>query len=161
MDGRDVQERGLAVVDERVARAVLGLMRWANRTDVRREVWVAKEVTLSPPDLSLLIAIADQGPVRATDLAGTLGLDKSTVSPQVRRLERLGLVSRAIAESDRRASLLTLTDVGSDTVARLEQTASRLLGARLAHWTPADRETLTTLLERLVSDLGNGQKGNA
>lgn len=145
------------MVQERVARAVLGLMRWANRTDVRREVWAVQGATLTPPDLSLLVAIDDQAPVRATDVAISLGLDKSTVSPQVRRLERLGLVSRSPAQTDRRASLLTLTDDGRATAERLEQTASRLLGARLAHWSPGDREALTTLLERLVSDLGNGK----
>lgn len=141
------------VIENRVAQAVLGLMRWANRADVRRQVWALEGARLSAAELSLLVALADQGPVRSTDLASSLGVDKSTISPQAKRLEGLGLVLRTPAADDRRAAMLSLTALGRRTTRRLERAVSGLMDARLAHWSREDREALVTLLERLVRDL--------
>ena len=40
------------VIENRVAQAVLGLMRWANRADVRRQVWALEGARLSAAELS-------------------------------------------------------------------------------------------------------------
>src|SRR5215211_1816393 len=55
----------------------------------------------------LLVLLDDAGPLRASDVVGRLGLDKSTVSRQVASLVELGLVDRAADPDDGRAQVLT------------------------------------------------------
>jgi DNA-binding MarR family transcriptional regulator len=103
--------------------------------------------------IALLKALAHQGALRLTDLAGVLDLDASTVSRHVRTLEERGLVARTTDPDDGRASLLAVTDEGRE---RLHAGGARrraLVAEMLQDWSPEDRETLRRLLTRLADDV--------
>lgn len=68
-----------------------------------------------------LIEINLRGKCQLNELAGALKLDKSTVSRTVNSLVKNGQVSRTIPESDRRTSILELTDHGKITCNRLNE----------------------------------------
>ena len=78
----------------RVHEAFTLLLRWAQRGDVRRALLGDAAPVLSPSDITLLRTIAAHGPVRASDLASWRGVDKSTVTPRIHRLENHHLVAR-------------------------------------------------------------------
>lgn len=139
--------------DDRVARALLDLMRWSNRMDVRRQIWALQGAELSPTELGLMVALEEHGPIRLTDLAASQGVDRSTLSPQIRRLEKMDLVGRTTDPRDARATPLELTDLGRATAQDLSSSASSMLEKRLTRWSAADRTTLADLLDRLVADL--------
>lgn len=61
-----------------------------------------------------LLAAADDGEVRLLDLADDLGLDRSSVSRLVTRLEGAGLVGRESCGDDRRGVYTVLTEEGRD-----------------------------------------------
>ncbi|GAB7187644.1 MarR family transcriptional regulator [Kitasatospora sp. Ki12] len=52
--------------------------------------------------------------LRVSDLAPTVHLSQSALSRLIARLEKAGLVTRAMCESDRRGIVLTLTDAGRE-----------------------------------------------
>jgi DNA-binding MarR family transcriptional regulator len=97
--------------------------------------------------------VADQGPVRMSDVAAALCLDLSTVSRQVRTLEDAGLLTRTVDPADRRASRLAATPEGTALVERMQATFSQILEGALADWSERDRAALSRLLERLADDL--------
>lgn len=104
---------------------------------------------LDPTLYPLVVVLLRTGPIRMSDLAGELMLDKSTLSRQVDAAERTGLVERAVDPSDARARLVTLTDEGRERLSR--QRAERLGRWRnaLAGWDRADLVQLTELLHKM------------
>ena len=77
------------------------------------------------------------------------GLDKSTVSRQIARLEELGLLERAVDSADGRARIVQLTATGHDRLAPCAATAASCSWERLSHWSTEDMHTFSTLLDRL------------
>jgi len=108
---------------------------------------IAAEHDLSLTQLRVLAILRDRR-IKMRDLAGYLGLDKSTISGLVDRAEKRGLLQRAPNPADGRAVDVFLTgagvalaDVGADLVARcLDPMTSRL--------TMAESRRLAALLAR-------------
>lgn len=134
--------------------AVVQLLRWAGRGEVRRALLGSAGQGLSANDVTLLRAIAADGPVRASDLADAQGVDKSTISVQVRRLEQRGLVTRRADPADRRAVLLSATTAGRRVRRAMNAAGARLYDEVLCDWPDDEREALAWLLSRFVAELG-------
>lgn len=71
----------------------------------------------SRPDLtlaqvSILLTLLDSGPIRMTELAARERVRTPTTTVAIRRLEKLGLVSRSRDPSDLRAVLVEVTPKG-------------------------------------------------
>jgi len=96
----------------------------------------------------LLLRVRAQGHVRATDLAGYLGIGKPTVSRQLAVLERLGLVERTPDADDARAQVVVLTELGVERVERVRAARSEHVQTMLDTWDDADVEQLAQLLRR-------------
>lgn len=92
---------------------------------------------LEPAQYVLLVQLAEQGQVRAVDLANLRGVTKGVVSRQVDVLERLGLLDRKPDPSDARARVIVLTAAGRRAVRRAQA---------------ARREYMNRLLERCGED---------
>ena len=105
------------------------------------------------PVLVVLHQLASTGPTRLSDLAGALGLDASTVSRHVRALEAAGYLTRTEHPADRRAALLSVSPAGSAACEAAVTRRAARLDTALAGWSATDRQALTTLLDRLASDL--------
>lgn len=157
--GRDADPE-LEAADDLHA-AFLPVLRWASRSAVRGRLWADGELELTPTDAWLIEALATHGPMRVTMLAAWQGVDKSTVTPQVRRLERAGLVDRRGDPVDGRASLLTLSVAGRQVRERIRATGGDVLAEGLADWTDSDRRTFARLLRRFAETLEAGPPAEA
>lgn len=91
--------------------------------------------------------------VRASDVAQTLGLDKSTVSRGITQLENLGLIERVGDPDDGRARLLRLTTTGAESFGAMRAQRQTEFRAILERWNPTDLADLGRLLARLNNDL--------
>jgi DNA-binding transcriptional ArsR family regulator len=80
-------------------------------------------------------------------------VDKSTVSAQVRRLERHDLVSRHGHPEDGRVVMLEANERGRQLRSRLRAQGSAIIDQALADWSERDRRALGVLLERLAHSL--------
>ena len=92
---------------------------------------------LSLAQLSILLTLLNQGPLRMTELALHERVRAPTATVAIRRLEKLGLVERSQDQSDLRSVLVTITPRGV-----AHHTTAR--AARHAH--------LLTLLNKLSKD---------
>jgi DNA-binding MarR family transcriptional regulator len=112
----------------------------------------AGELTLA--QLSILVTLLDQGPIRMTDLAAHERVRTPTTTVAIRRLEKIGLVKRSRDPSDLRAVLVDITPRGRAVHAESLANRHAALGAMLGHLPEADVETLKKALaplERLAS----------
>jgi DNA-binding MarR family transcriptional regulator len=67
---------------------------------------------LTPSKVRALALIGESGGLRIGELADRVGVDDTTATRMVDRLEELGVAERRGAEGDRRATLVGLTDEG-------------------------------------------------
>ncbi|MFD1506883.1 MarR family transcriptional regulator [Georgenia yuyongxinii] len=159
-----VVERDAALereVADDIHAAFVSVLRWASRSAVRGRLWADGGVELTPTDAWLLEALATHSPMRVTMLATWQGVDKSTVTPQVRRLEQAGLVDRHRDPVDGRASLLTLSAAGREVRERVRAVGGDVLSEGMADWTESDRRTFARLLGRFAQTLDGGPRREA
>ncbi|WP_436492856.1 MarR family winged helix-turn-helix transcriptional regulator [Actinokineospora sp. HUAS TT18] len=98
---------------------------------------------------ALLLHLMDIGPVRAADVVERTGLDKSTVSRQVARLEELDLIERVPDPSDGRARLVQLTTVGTERLDKVRADRRRQLREKFDEWPTGDLREFARLLGKL------------
>jgi DNA-binding MarR family transcriptional regulator len=97
---------------------------------------------------SLLGYIEESAPVRLTDIGVHFGVGKPTLSRQIKTLEGLGLVVREVDPLDRRSSLVSLTEDGSERYRRAREVRMGRFRALMATWDTVDVERFAELLER-------------
>jgi DNA-binding MarR family transcriptional regulator len=101
----------------------------------------------------LLVRLDMSGPLSVAVLADQVGRDHTTVSRQLAKLERLGLISRQADGDDRRVRTASLTAAGDGIVRAITAARRRLLSRALADWSDADRASLAILNRRFVDAL--------
>jgi DNA-binding MarR family transcriptional regulator len=106
------------------------------------------EVNLERSAYGIMCKLADEGPQRLGALASAFRLDPSTITRQVQALEEIGLASRSTDASDRRASILDLTDNGRVILDRTRTHRRNRLQAALTDWSEEDRAEFGRLLGR-------------
>ncbi|BBY81125.1 MarR family transcriptional regulator [Mycolicibacterium pulveris] len=131
---------------QRVLSRVFSVLR---RSDTNRAE--AGDLTLA--QLSILLTLLDQGPLRMTDLAAHERVRTPTTTVAIRRLEKLGLVKRSRDPSDLRAVLVDITPEGRSQHQEALRARRAHLATLLAKLSPEDLEMLTKAiapLERLA-----------
>src|SRR5512139_144521 len=146
MADAEPQVTDLAAELQRVLSRVFSVLR---RSDTRSNE--AGDLTLA--QLSILLTLLEQGPIRMTELAAHERVRTPTTTVAIRRLEKLGLVKRSRDPSDLRAVLVDITPEGL--AQHQEALAARraYLCTLLTKLSPEDLETLTKALgplERLA-----------
>ncbi|HWJ64642.1 MAG TPA: MarR family transcriptional regulator [Acidimicrobiales bacterium] len=105
-------------------------------------------------DISLtqlrVLGILQDRCLRMSELADYLGLDRSTISGLVDRLERRGLVERAPNAADGRSIDVRLTPVGSAAAERGADEINDALAPFLVDLSSAEARRLTALLEQVL-----------
>jgi DNA-binding MarR family transcriptional regulator len=131
--------------DKRIERQLMSCSGACNST-------LAGEMHLERSAYGIITKLADEGAQRLGALATAFDLDPSTITRQVQALEELGMTTRKTDSTDRRASILDLTDAGRQA---LERTRSyrrqRQQGPRrLAARRPQKVRPTTPRLQRLA-----------
>jgi DNA-binding MarR family transcriptional regulator len=108
---------------------------------------------LSPVAYSMLVALHDSGPRRASDLVGQFSIDKGAVSRQVQALLELEMIERTPDPEDRRAAILAITEEGERRLKKIMHTRREELRERLAGWETDDLDDFVTALGRYNASL--------
>lgn len=114
--------------------------------ELRRE---AREVGVSPEQVSILVAIKYTPGIGVRDLATRERVSPPALSNHVDRLERDGLVSRTPDASDRRRVGLTLTDEGQRVLRHVRSRRTAWLATRLRGLEPEELEAIEAAIEPL------------
>jgi DNA-binding MarR family transcriptional regulator len=109
----------------------------------------------------LLVRISAQAPIRMSELAGSVELDLSTVSRQIRNLVVSGLVARVPDPQDGRASLLSLSDRGWLVLESVSEARRQALAEAVAEWTEEERSALASGMARLEAGLRDAREQHA
>lgn len=101
----------------------------------------------------IIVALAEKGPMKVGELVDLMALPQSTMSHQLKRLEKDGYVLRTRSQTDNRTVVITLTDKGdrvAETCNRLSDAVLKSIGDQLS----ADElEQLSRMLQRVFASL--------
>jgi DNA-binding MarR family transcriptional regulator len=116
-------------------------------TAVLSQVAAAHELSLT--QLRMFGVLRDRE-ITMAELAGSLGLDRSSVTGLVDRASRRGWVQRRQGVADRRQVLVSLTDEGRQLAALGAEEVGSLLRPLVGPLSVAERESLARLLGALA-----------
>jgi DNA-binding MarR family transcriptional regulator len=120
------------------------------------------QIDLDRSAYAILCLLDNEGPQRLGALATAFGLDPSTITRQVQSLERAGLAARSTDPRDRRVSMLSLTETGTQAVQATREHRRNRYRELLADWSEDDLETFAGLLEQFngsVDGVGAASSG--
>jgi DNA-binding MarR family transcriptional regulator len=129
---------------------VVGVMNGPQRDQtIIKEAGIALDQVLFP----LLVIVYKLGPIGVVALADRVGRDYTTVSRQLDKLDRLGLIQRRKASRDGRIREAEITPAGRMMNAAIDAAREQLLTAAFASWNRTDVDVLAELLRRFANDL--------
>lgn len=112
-----------------------------------------REIGLHPGQELLLMRLRDDDRRTQAELVTELGLDASTVTRMVARLERQGLIERTPSPHDRRAMIVSLTTYGLARCEDVRRMWRELEEVTTQGMSGAEREAFRTMLETVASRL--------
>jgi DNA-binding MarR family transcriptional regulator len=101
----------------------------------------------------LMMRLWERGEQRQADLIKTLGLDPSTVTKMLQRLEQSGFVTRKPSPHDRRAVVVSATRAGQALRDQVKQAWSELEQVTAAGFTEAEYDQAMRVLARIEANL--------
>jgi DNA-binding MarR family transcriptional regulator len=135
-----------------IADSLATIVRNAQLPRVHERIAAHAGLRLDRSAFAVLRRIGEHRRIRLSDLAQHLGVDTSTISRQIRALEKDDLVVRRMDKSDGRVSLLALSARGERALTKLRRARLEFVSEVLAGWSGPDQATLAPLLERLADD---------
>ncbi|WP_020133882.1 MarR family winged helix-turn-helix transcriptional regulator [Streptomyces sp. 351MFTsu5.1] len=147
--------------DARLLTEAVTRLRRALRSSIRTDYpWE----TLPMAQVELLQVLGEHSPARVSDLAARRRLAPSTVSGLIGQMITAGLVARDVDATDRRASVVTLTDAGREKLAAWTTAHERRIDTALAALDGGSRAAITNALPalfQLAEQLGASAEGGA
>jgi DNA-binding MarR family transcriptional regulator len=130
------------------------------------EAFAAQDRALAPAGLTtrqaLVLLSCDLGEANtAAELAELYGLEVSSITRLVDRLERKRLIERTRSRQDRRKTMLALTARGKDALERAVEIATPIAIAMWKGVSEKERRTLAAVIQRVLKnldELGPGKK---
>tara|TARA_B100001964_G_scaffold84968_1_gene96001 strand:- start:1795 stop:2214 length:420 start_codon:yes stop_codon:yes gene_type:complete len=109
----------------------------------------SSRLSLTAPQAFHLLSIPVDG-ISMSGLANKLGLDTSTLTRNIQKLEKLDLVRRKQDRNDKRILVVYLTDKGRGRVEKIEESLLNLNFSMMKYIDLDDQENIPEMLEKLV-----------
>lgn len=113
-----------------------------------------REAGLTGPQLWAIKMIAENAPLKVSDVARLMFIQPGTVVGILDRLEEKGLVSRTRSQKDRRVVTIELTDEGKDLIAQAPEVIQGHLVKGLESLPAENFMIIANGMEQLVKILG-------
>ncbi|MGF3053321.1 MarR family winged helix-turn-helix transcriptional regulator [Microbacterium sp. YY-03] len=97
----------------------------------------------------VLSFLASDGPLTASDIAERLMLDKGHLSRMIKDLDERGLITREADPTDKRATLLSVSEAGRERFTTARRPTREGLTVALNGFDPADIDTASSVLRAL------------
>ena len=131
--------------NDEIEQQLLRLTRRSQAIHVRTS---SGDVMLERSSYGILCLILDEGPQRLGTIATAFTLDPSTITRQVQAVEKAGLAVKTADPTDRRASLLSLTDQGRAAIEAARAYRRDVLGQVVQTWSDDERASFGSMLRR-------------
>jgi DNA-binding MarR family transcriptional regulator len=112
-----------------------------------------RPIGLHPGQEILLMHLWDKNGQTQSELISKMGLDASTVTKMVQRLEAEGYIKRTQSETDRRAFLVSVTAAGQKLKSKVENMWAELNQATMKNLSTKDEQVLFELLQKAYRGL--------
>ena len=109
----------------------------------------SSRLSLTAPQAFHLLSIPVDG-ISMSGLANKLGLDTSTLTRNIQKLEMLEFIRRKSGKNDKRVLVVYLTDNGQKKVEEIEDFLLDLNFSMMKHIDLDDQENISEMLEKLV-----------
>ncbi|EAA9302271.1 MarR family transcriptional regulator [Salmonella enterica] len=104
---------------------------------------------------SILISIERLGPIGVVELAECAGRDYTTVSRQVAKLEKLGLVIRQHNVIDRRIREAVISPTGKAMTERIDAAREQMGNAVFKDWSQDELDIFVRLMQKFANAMDN------
>lgn len=101
----------------------------------------------------IIVALAERGPMKVGQLVDLMALPQSTMSHQLKRMEKDGYVLRTRSDSDNRTVVITLSDKGEAVSETCNRWSDQVLNAVSDELNDQEIEQLSRLLQRVFASL--------
>lgn len=112
---------------------------------------VSEASGLTPQQAQLLCVLCNQS-MGMAQLAQVLGIEKSSLTGLVDRVEKLGLVARQTSSFDARSNIVQLTKIGTNLVMKFRGEATSKLNELVSCMPKKYRDTFTDIAGRIVTE---------
>lgn len=108
----------------------------------------------------ILILLRETGTITQRELTARLGIQSGSASEVIAKLENMGLIARALSETDRRTANISLTEEGqrlaAEAMAQRQQRHEEMFSALSG----AEKAQLLSLLEKINADWETRYRGS-
>ncbi|NYE94154.1 DNA-binding MarR family transcriptional regulator [Psychromicrobium silvestre] len=109
--------------------------------------------------IGIIGLLSQSGECRATGLAEVMGIGPSALSRQLAELDERGYVIRRPDPEDGRATLIEVSEKGTELLGKVMARRSERLRAQLSDWEEADAREALIAVSRLTDALHASSKG--
>ncbi|HIW33800.1 MAG TPA: MarR family transcriptional regulator [Candidatus Paenibacillus intestinavium] len=136
-----------------IFKALIDLVSIINRPDRDKKMIANAGVSLEAATFRVFVGIVHLQPTSVGDLADMMGKNYSSVSRQIDKLEKAGLIHTYPSSSDSRVRVSELTKNGEEINAMIDLTRGRIMREALDDWTQEEKDGLLNNLRRLFQSL--------
>lgn len=97
----------------------------------------------------LTVLYESDGKLTMSQIAKKIGKDKSTVTPLIEKLLKLGYINKMRNDDDKRVTNIILTDKGKKLEAKFNSISAQVYETAYKDFTPEEKETFLKLLKKL------------
>lgn len=112
-----------------------------------------QSVHLTQTQIFTIITLAEQAPIRLSEISQKMNISAPTVTGIVDRLVKLGYVKRVPDQEDRRAINVDLTVKGRNVAVKLKKTIKRKWKGLLIELSKSDQEQYIAILRKIKGNL--------
>ena len=122
-------------------------------------LWESVDRVLEPLDITarqgaLLVSLHEGEAATAVELSRLYGVEESSVTRMLDRMERKGLVRRVRSADDRRKVMVRVTAAGKRKIADALPLAAKVAQHTWHNVSTAERETLHRVIDKVLRNLG-------
>jgi len=126
----------------------------------RKELLAADVKNVKPAYLGVLIALWKEDGMKVIDLGRKAGLEPSSMTGLLDRMERDGLAFRAADPNDRRAQLIYLTARGRDIRIKIMEVVDRVMNKTFKEISYEDMLTTLSVLRKIITNADENRRGD-
>jgi DNA-binding MarR family transcriptional regulator len=101
----------------------------------------------------IIVALAERGPMKVGQLVDLMALPQSTMSHQLKRMEKDGYVQRTRSDLDNRTVVITLTDKGAIVSETCNKWSDQVITSISQELSDVEIELVSSLLQRVFKSL--------
>ncbi|ECD9322010.1 MarR family transcriptional regulator [Salmonella enterica] len=154
-ENKNVQDTHISEQMKTLHGALIRIVSALNRPRNDEKLIADAGIQLDRALFSILISIERLGPIGVVELAECAGRDYTTVSRQVAKLEKLGLVIRQHNVIDRRIREAVISPTGKAMTERIDAAREQMGNAVFKDWSQDELDIFVRLMQKFVNAMDN------